>query len=150
MYRCHLYDNGFFIISGLLQGVHQLAQILNGVNIMVRGGGYGVRPLRHHAGAGDISNDFRPGQMAADAGLGPLAHLDLDGGAGLQVLLVYAEASGSHLDDGVFAVCIKILMQTALAGVIADTQLPGRTGQAGVGIIADGSIAHGGEHHRHG
>ena len=38
------------------------------------------------------------------------AHLDLDGGAGFQVLLVYAEASGSHLDDGVFTVCIKILM----------------------------------------
>ena len=43
---------------------------------------------------------FSPGQMPADAGLGALAYLDLDGGAGVQVLRVHAEAPGGHLHHG--------------------------------------------------
>ena len=117
---------------------------------MVRGGGDGVRPLGDHSGAGHVPHDLCAGQVAADAGLCALPHFDLDGRAGLQILLVYAEPAGGHLHDGVLTVGVEVLVQAALAGVVADAQLPGRTGQAGVGVVADRAVAHGGEHHGHG
>ena len=35
MYRCNLNGNGLFVIRGLLQRPDQLAQVLNGINIMM-------------------------------------------------------------------------------------------------------------------
>ena len=87
----HLDDHGLFVLSGLLQGVDQLPQILNGVDIVVGSGGNGIRALRDHAGAGHVGCDLGAGQMAADAGLCALSHLDLDGRAGVQVFFLYAE-----------------------------------------------------------
>ena len=150
MHRGYLYNDRLFVFRCLLQRVDKLAQILNGVNIVVGGGRDGVGPLGHHAGPGHIAYDLRPGQVSADARLCPLTHLDLNGGAGLQILLVYAEAAGGHLDDGVVPVGVEVLVESALAGIIADAQLLSRLGQAGMGVVADGAVAHGGEHHRHG
>lgn len=48
--------------------------------------------------------------MTANAGLRPLSHLDLNGRAGLEIILVDAEAAGCYLDDGIRAVLIKILV----------------------------------------
>ena len=41
-------------------------------------------------------------------------------------------------------------MQPAFSGVIKDSQLFGRPRQRFVGVVADGAIAHGRKHHRHG
>ena len=88
--------------------------------------------------------------MSADTGLCALPHFDLDGGAGIQIPLMYAEPSGGDLHDGVLAVGVKVLMKSALAGIVADAKLLRRSGKAGVGVVADGAIAHGGEQNRHG
>ena len=87
--------------------------------------------------------------MPADAGLGALPHLDLDGGAGVQVFLLHAEPPGGHLHDGVGAVGVEVPVQAALAGVVADTQLLRGAGKGGVGVVADGAVAHGGEQNGH-
>ena len=89
---------------------------------MVGGRGDGVRAFRHHAGAGYIPYDLGPRQMAADAGLGALSHFDLNGGAGVQIILVDAEPAGGHLDDGVRTVAVEILVKAAFAGVVIDAQ----------------------------
>ena len=116
---------------------------------MVGGGGNGVGALGDHAGTAHVRPHLGARQMAADARLGSLAHLDLDGGSRLQKVLMHAEAPGGHLDDGVGTILIEILVEPALAGVVAGAQLCGRPGQGGMGVVADAAVAHGGEHHRH-
>ena len=88
--------------------------------------------------------------MPADARLCALPHLYLDGGAGIQIILVHAEPSRRDLHDGAFAVAIEILVQSALTGVVEDADLLCRARKAFVRVIADRAVAHGGEHHRHG
>ena len=63
-----------------------------------------------------------PGQVPADARLCTLSHFDLNGRAGFQIILVHAEAPGSHLHDGVGAILVEVLMQAALAGIIVGSQ----------------------------
>ena len=46
------------------------------------------------------------------------------------------------------AKAVEILVQSALAGVVAGAQLRGCPGKALVGIVADGAVGHGREHHR--
>ena len=150
MDRCDFYDHGLFVAGGLFQGIDQLTQVLDGVNVMVRSGGDSVGPLRDHPGPGHVAYDLCSRQMAADTGLGPLAHLDLNGSTGVEIAFMDAEPAGGHLDDGIFPVAIKILVKAALAGVVADAQFLGRTGQGCVGVVADGTVAHGGKQHRHG
>ncbi len=60
--------------------------------------------------------------MTADAGLGALTDLDLDGGTAVQVLGVHAEASRGDLDDDVVLVGIEVRVQSALAGVHEDAE----------------------------
>ena len=126
-----------FVLGRFLEREHQLAQVLDRVNIMVRGGGDGVRALGDHTGAGDVRADLVAGQMAADARLCTLAHLDLDGGACFQVILMYAEAAGCDLYNGVRAVLVKVLMQAALAGVVVGAERAGRAGKRLVRIVGD-------------
>ena len=115
---------------------------------MVRRGGDGVRALGNHARAGDVRADLDARQVAADAGLGALAHLDFNRRAGVQVIRMHAEAAGGHLHDGVGAVLVEVLVQSALAGVVVGAQRRGRAGQGGVRVVGDGAVAHGGEHDR--
>ena len=145
----HLDDDGLPVLCGLLQRVDQLPQILNGIDIVMGRRGNGVGTLRDHAGLGHISCDLGAGEMAADAGLCALPHLDLDGGAGIEILFLYAEPAGGDLHDGVVTVAIEILMEPAFAGVIIDAQLLRCLRQTFVGVVADGAIAHGGEQNRH-
>ncbi len=138
------------MVGGLLQGKNKLAQVLNGVNVMMGGGGDGVRAFRDHAGTGDVRPHLGAGQVPADSRLRALTHFDLNGCAGVEVVLVHAEPPACHLHDSVGTVGVEILVETALAGVVVNTQLSGCPCQAFMGIVADGAVAHGGEHHRHG
>ena len=61
-----------------------------------------------------------------------------------------AETSGSDLDDGIFTITVKILVETAFAGIVKDSQFCGCQGKGFVGIVADGTIAHGRKHNGHG
>ena len=67
-------------MGGFLQAVDELAQVLDGVDVVVGRRRYGVGALGDHAGAGHLLVDLLAGQMPPDAGLGALADLDLDGG----------------------------------------------------------------------
>ena len=81
--------------------------------------------------------------MAADAGLGALPHFDLNGGAGIQIVFMNAKTAAGDLNDGVCAIDIEILMQAALTCIVKDTKLGSCPCEAGMRIIADGTIAHG-------
>ncbi|CDD27595.1 unknown [Firmicutes bacterium CAG:94] len=112
---------------------------------MVGGGGDGVGSLGNHPGAGHVPHDFCPRQVAANAGLGPLTHLDFNGRPGAEIVLVHPKPPRGHLHNGVFPVLVEVLVQAALAGVVVDAQLFRGPGQAGVGVVADGAVAHGGK-----
>ncbi len=116
---------------------------------MVRGGGDSVGAFGNHTGAGNIPHDFSAGQMAADAGFCALPHFDFDGGACFEIIPVNTKPARSHLNDGVFTITIKVLMQAAFTGVIVDAELRGGSGQAFVCIIADRAIAHCRKQNRH-
>ena len=109
-----------------------------------------VTAFGDHSCFRNIAGVFLPRQMTADARFCPLADLDLNGRAGLKIIGMNTETAGSHLHDGMIAVRIEILMEAAFTGVIEDPQLFGGFGQTGVGVVADGAVGHGGEHHRHG
>ena len=71
---------------------------------------------------GDVAVGLLAGQVAADAGLGALADLDLDGGAAVEVVGVDAEAARGHLHDDVVLVGVEVGVQAALAGVHEDAE----------------------------
>ena len=90
---------------------------------MVRRGADRVRSLRDHAGTGHVADDLGARQMSADAGFRALSHFDLDRRAGIQIILMHAEAPRRHLNDGVLSVFVEVLVQSALACVVKDPQL---------------------------
>ena len=90
---------------------------------MVRRRRDGVGALGDHAGARHLLVDLLAGQMPSDAGLGALADFDLDGGAGVQVVRVHAEASAGHLHDGAVGVGLQVAVQAALAAVEVGAEL---------------------------
>ena len=143
-------DDRLFVFRGFLQGEDELPQVLDGIDVMVGSGGDGVGALGDHAGTGNVADDLGPRQMAADTGLGTLPHLDLDGCTSVQIVRMDAEAAGSDLNDGVFAVAVEVLMQAALTGVIQNAQLCCGACQGLMGVVADGAVAHGRKHDRHG
>ena len=85
---------------------------------MVGRRGNGVRSFRDHTGTGYISYDFRTGKMASDTWFCTLSDFDLNGCACLQIIRMDAKTAGSHLYDSIFAIAVKVLMQTAFSGVI--------------------------------
>ncbi len=83
----------------LLEIVDELGQILDAVNVVVRG-----RRDEHDAGRavpqlGDHVAHLRAGNLSAFAGLGALRHLDFDFRGAGEVFRGDAEAAGGHLLD---------------------------------------------------
>ena len=87
--------------------------------------------------------------MAADSRLCPLPHLYLDRGSRFEILLMNSETSGSNLNYRIFTVAVKVLVKSALSGIVIKTELRRRAGKAFVSIIAYRAVAHGGKHYRH-
>ena len=146
----NLHDHRLGVAGRLLQRVYQLPQILDGVDVVVGRRRNGVAAHGHHTGLCHIPHDLCTGQVSPDAGLCTLSHLDLDGSAAFQIALVDAESAGCHLHDGVCPVLDEILVESPLAGVVQDPQLLCRPGKGCMGVVADGAVAHGGEHDGHG
>ena len=111
--------------------------------------GYRVGALGDHSRPRDVPDDLGAGKMSSDTGLCALTHLDLDRRSGAQVVLVHAETPRRHLHHRVFPVAVEILVQSALAGVVHYSELLGRRGERGMGVVADRAVAHRREHHRH-
>lgn len=109
--RCDLDRHRFLVVGRLLEGEDELAEILNGVDVVVGRRRDGVGTHRDHPGLGNLVVDLLPGQMAADARLGALANLDLDGDTGVEILLAYAEAARGHLDHDIGAVPVEVFVK---------------------------------------
>ncbi len=134
------------ILVGVLQVVDQFRQILDGVDVVVRG-----RRNQPHAGCrvayfGDPRVDLAARQLPAFAGLGALGHLDLEFLGIDQVLAGDTESARGHLFDGAGKrvavgerdVADRVL--AAFARIALATDAIHGDGQAFVGLLADGAV----------
>ena len=134
---------------GVLEIVDELRQILDRVDVVVRGRGDQPHAGRRVAHLGDPRVDLVAGELAALAGLGALGHLDLQIVRIDEVLAGDAEASGGHLLDGaapLVAVGIPLIARrilAALAGVRLAAHPVHGDGERLVGLEADGAVGHG-------
>ena len=112
---------------------------------MVGGRRERVGALRDHARGGHVAAGLLAGQVAADAGLGALADLDLDRDSAVQVVEVDAEAPRRHLHDHVVLEGVQVGVQAALAAVHHDAAALGRHGERLVHVERDRAVAHGRE-----
>ena len=134
MYRRYLYDDRLLPVGGFLQRENKLAEILDGIDIVVRSRGNSVSALGYHTGPGYFFVYLHTWEVSADTRLSTLTHLYLDSGAGVEVLLEHAETSGSYLAYRVGAVLVEILVQTAFAGVVVGSQLLSRSRKGLLGV----------------
>ena len=65
---------------------------------------------------------FAPGRWPPMPGFAPCPILISMAAPALEVILMHAKAAGRDLHNGVCAVLVEILMQTALAGVVVDAE----------------------------
>lgn len=130
---------------GVLQVVDQLGEILDGVDVVVRGRRDEADAGRGVPGLGDPRVDLVAGELAALAGLGALGHLDLDVVGVDQVLAGDAEAAGGDLLDGGAAggVVEPLGVLAALTGVGLAAQLVHGDGEGLVRLLGDGAVRHG-------
>src|SRR5690606_34681514 len=82
-----------------LRVVDQLGEVLDRVDVVVRGRGDEPDPRGGVPGAGDPRIDLLGRELAALAGLRALRHLDLDVAGEGEVFAGHAEAAGSDLLD---------------------------------------------------
>ena len=99
----HELDGDPGVRVGVLEVVDQLGQVLDGVDVVVRGRADQAHARSRVADLGDPGVDLVPGQLAALAGLGALGHLDLDLAGAHEVLAGHAEAARGDLLDGALA-----------------------------------------------
>ena len=83
----------------------------------MRSGGEGIGALRDHPRDRHFVVDLLAGQVAADARLGSLTDLDLDGRARLEVIGVNAESPGGALHDDVILVGLEVGVEASFARV---------------------------------
>ncbi len=132
-----------------LQLVDQLGQVLDRVEVVVVGGRDQVGAGRRVTGGGDLLGDLLAGQVAALAGLGALADLDLGQVGGVEHLGRDAEAPRGDLLAAPLAVVPVHVAD--LATLAVDAEDVGRLGRLRVG--AEGRLglraeAHRGDHDR--
>ena len=132
-----------------LQLVDQLGEVLDRVEVVVVGGRDQVRPRRRVTRRGDLLRDLLAGQVAALAGLGALADLDLGDVGAVDHFGRDAEAPRGDLLAAPVAVLAVHVFDLATLAVHAEDV--GRFGRVGVG--AEGRFrlraeAHRGDHDR--
>ena len=131
------------LLVGALQVVNQFRKIFNGIDVMVRRRGNQGDPRGRTAGLRHALRHLRAGQVSALAGLCALRHLDLDFLCAQQVFPCHAEAAAGHLlDCGVQLRAEAFRQLAALAAVGASAQAVHRAGQALMGFLRDGAVAH--------
>ena len=126
-----------------LEIVNQLRQILDGVDVVMRGRGDQRQAGRGAAGFRHFFGDLCAGQMAALAGLCALRHFDLYFLGRAQIGRGHAEAAGGHLLDRRVALRAEAFGQlAALAGVRFAAQPVHRRGQTLVRLAGKRAIGH--------
>src|SRR5581483_2613656 len=134
---------------GILEVMNELRQVLDGVDVMMRGRGDEADSRRGMSGLGDPGVDLRAGQLAAFAGLGALRHLDLQLPRADEVLAGDTEAARGHLLDGAVlrvavgqrAVALRVLPALARIALATDAVHGDREGL--VRLLADRAVGHG-------
>ena len=135
------------LVVRVLEVVDELLEVLDGVDVVVRGRADEPDAGRGVAGLRDPRVDLGAGELAALAGLGALGHLDLDLAGVDQVLAGDAEAARRHLLDGAaprVAVGQRLVARrvlAALAGVGLAADPVHRDRQRLVGLAGDRAVA---------
>ena len=75
--------------------------------------------------------------MSADTGLCALSHFYFYSRSGFQIILGYAETSGSYLYYRIGSVFVKVGVKSSLAGIIENTKLLRRPCKAFMSVVAD-------------
>ena len=134
---------------GVLQVVDQLGEVLDRVDVMVRGRGNEAHAGSRVADLGDPWIDLGAGEFAAFAGLGALRDLDLDFVGVDEVFAGDAEAAGGDLfDGGALAVAVghrdeAFGVLAAFAGVRLAADAVHGDGERFVGFLRDRAVGHG-------
>ncbi len=132
-----------------LQLVDQLGEVLDRVEVVVVGGRDQVGAGRRVTGGGDLLGDLLAGQVAALAGLGALADLDLGEVGGVEHLRRDAEAArGDLLAAPLAVVPVHVADLAALAVDAEDVDRLRRLGVGAEGRLGLRAEAHRGDHHR--
>ncbi|KAF5044569.1 hypothetical protein DSECCO2_490390 [anaerobic digester metagenome] len=144
----NLCKDRFFPPGRLLDGVDELGEVLDAVDVVMRRRADRVATLRYHPCPGDVRAHLLAGEVPADARFCSLAEFELDRGAPLQVVDVHAEPPRGDLDDHPVLVGVEAGMQAAFAGAHIGARLLCRPGHREVGVEADCAVAHVAEHDR--
>ena len=115
---------------------------------MVRSGRNSVRAFRYHTGFGYFVRNLHTGQVSADTGLCALSHFDFDSRARIEITLEYTETSRSYLTNGILAVFVEVLVQTALTGIIISAEFFCGSGKTFVRVFGNRTERHRREHCR--
>ena len=127
-----------------LQLVDQLGQVLDRVQVVVVGGRDQVRARGRVTGGRDLLGHLLAGQVAALAGLGPLADLDLGNVGGVEHLGRDAESARGDLLSAPLPVAAVHVVD--LAALAVDAEDVGRL--RGLGVGAEGWLGLRAEAHR--
>ena len=133
----------------VLEIVDELGQVLDRVDVVMRGRRGEPHPRHGMADLGDPRIDLAAGELAALAGLGALGHLDLQLVGVDEVLARHAEAARGDLLDGA-AAPVAVGLARVARGILAALARVGLAahavhghGQRLVGLEADGAVRHG-------
>ena len=129
---------------GVLQIVDQLGEILDRVDVMVRGRRDQAHPGGGMPGLGDVRIDLVARELTPFTGFGALRHLDLDVGGIDQVVAGHPEPTGCDLFDGAAPLGIveTVDVLTALTTVGATAEVVHGDRHGFVGFGRDRSVTH--------
>jgi len=129
---------------GVLEVVDELGEVLDGVDVVVRGRGDEADTRGRVPGPGHPRVDLRTGELATLARLRALGHLDLDVVRVREVVGGDAEPAGGDLLDRAapLRVVQPVGVLPALAGVRLGAEPVHRDGEGLVGLGGDGAVAH--------
>ena len=130
---------------GVFQVENQLCQILDGINIMMGRRTHQRDARRGAAGSCDPRIDLASRQVPAFSGFRALRHLDLQFLRAVEIRAGHAEAPRGDLLDGrtVQRVLQAVRGLSALTGVGAAAEAVHCLGQAFMGFLRNGAVAHG-------
>ena len=124
------------------QHVHHGLQVLFGVDLREAAGALHLLAGLLAPEGGDLRRHLFPGQMAAHAGLGALADLDLDGVGGLQVLVGDAVFVGDVFEDVLIGRGLLLGQDAAFAAAHGSARLRAALGQGYFYLPGQGAEGH--------
>ncbi len=138
--RRDLHGHRLSVLGRLLQGVDELPEVLDRVDVVLRRRREGVAAHRDHPRLRHRLGHLLAGQVPPDAGFRPLPDLDLDRGSRVEVVRRHPEATRGALHEAPVGVRHQVRMEPPLARVPHDAALIGGHRNRLLRVQADGSI----------